>query len=275
MANGVYNYDTLITVVATPDTGYHFVGWFDENGIVQPGSSDSFNIRANTTLQAVFAPNTYEVYLISLALLGGTTDGGGPKDYTSSVTVSAVSPTVSPTPTGGVLGVTRAVFTPVPNRVLNIRGTVLDKNNAPFVRFIVELHSDPVTAVTDANGIFSFPDSTLATHTFAVKNTVGDVLKTFTCNITTAGTFSWVQVNDVTFDFFVTKKTIGLDVTFLVDENNVTITGVKEITNPQTGDYSNNQWILFVRAEAKMPDPSSAHLSPFLAKIYLAYIKYI
>jgi hypothetical protein len=154
------------------------------------------------------------------------------------------SPTASPTPTSGVLGVDK--LTPVPNRVLDIRGTVLDKNNVPLVGYTIELQSTPVTVVTDANGAFAFNDTTLETHTFIVKNAVGDVLKTFTFNVTTGTPFSWTQVDGVTYNFYIDTNTIGIDITVQVDGSNVTITAINAITNPKTGDMTDNQWILFL-----------------------------
>ena len=57
---GSYDYGTVIdltSVSTTPDTGYHFVRWEDENG----STISSVTINGNRTINAVFEMNKYDV----------------------------------------------------------------------------------------------------------------------------------------------------------------------------------------------------------------------
>ena len=52
--DGIYVYGSNVTVSATPDAGYHFVAWVDQNGdTVSTESSYTFPIEASVTLTAV------------------------------------------------------------------------------------------------------------------------------------------------------------------------------------------------------------------------------
>lgn len=60
--SGTYNYFSTATVTATPNTGYHFVNWTDENGTeVSTSASYSFEVDGARNLTANFAINSYSV----------------------------------------------------------------------------------------------------------------------------------------------------------------------------------------------------------------------
>ena len=84
---GTYNYGDSAIVSATPSTGYSFVGWFNEEQLVNSNSNYSFKATAATNLTAKFALNAYPVTLI--AGNGGTVSGAGTYNYGDSVIISA------------------------------------------------------------------------------------------------------------------------------------------------------------------------------------------
>lgn len=59
---GKYNHFSTPTVIATPNTGYHFVNWTDENGTeVSTSASYSFEVDGARNLTANFEINSYSV----------------------------------------------------------------------------------------------------------------------------------------------------------------------------------------------------------------------
>lgn len=69
-AGNEFEEGTLITVSATENFGYHFQSWNDENGaVVSTANPYSFEIKANTSLTAVYTRNN--VYALNLNLEGG------------------------------------------------------------------------------------------------------------------------------------------------------------------------------------------------------------
>ncbi len=56
-----YGYGTSISLVAVPDTGYHFTGW--AGGLTGPGSPTTITMDADQTVSAGFASTTYVVHL--------------------------------------------------------------------------------------------------------------------------------------------------------------------------------------------------------------------
>lgn len=79
---GTYKKKQSVTVRATPNTGYHFVGWYSNNIQLSTSASYTFIAAANITIQARFAINTYTV-----TVTGGS--GGGTFNHGAICTVTA------------------------------------------------------------------------------------------------------------------------------------------------------------------------------------------
>ena len=58
---GTYNYNTSVTLTATPKTGYHFVQWSDGN----KNASRTVTVTANASYQATFAANQYTIKFVN------------------------------------------------------------------------------------------------------------------------------------------------------------------------------------------------------------------
>jgi len=56
---GTYNTGTTATVTATPNDGYHFVKWTNGTNDLSTDNPYTFNVTAEATVTAVFAPNEY------------------------------------------------------------------------------------------------------------------------------------------------------------------------------------------------------------------------
>jgi len=91
---GAFNSGSSVTVNATPNAGYTFTNWTENETVVTSSISYQFTLSGNRTLVANFtavAPTQYSVTLSSIPSAGGTTSGGGAFNSGSSVTVTATS----------------------------------------------------------------------------------------------------------------------------------------------------------------------------------------
>jgi len=89
---GTFYSCSVVTVTATPNSGFTFINW-TENGLeVSTDANYTFELTANRTLVANFEeapPQLYTVSLSSDPLDGGTTSGGGEYESGTVVTVTA------------------------------------------------------------------------------------------------------------------------------------------------------------------------------------------
>ncbi len=86
---GEYPHGTTVNLTATPNTGYVFLNWTDDGGIVSTETTLSFEAVSDRTLAANFA-RRYIVTLESNPAGGGTTTGAGLYDAGASATVTAI-----------------------------------------------------------------------------------------------------------------------------------------------------------------------------------------
>lgn len=85
---GDYNYSSTATVTASPNTGYYFVNWTDENGNeVNTSATFSFTVYGASSLKANFALKSYNIDVE--ADDHGSVTGKGIYYYGESITVKA------------------------------------------------------------------------------------------------------------------------------------------------------------------------------------------
>ena len=85
IGGGSYTYGTTVTIVALPNTHYHFVKWSDGD----TNDVRTIVVTENVSLSAEFAANTYELELITDATKGRAI-GGGTYTYGTEVTIVAI-----------------------------------------------------------------------------------------------------------------------------------------------------------------------------------------
>lgn len=93
---GTFDHGSSVTVTATPNSGYHFIGWYDTSSSVARQLSTeenySFHITKNMTLEAWFARNV--TYSVTVGKEGyGTVTGGGTFSPNETATVTATPST--------------------------------------------------------------------------------------------------------------------------------------------------------------------------------------
>ena len=139
--SGTFAQGSLVTVVATANTGYTFFNWTDGVTVASTSASYQFAMAGNKTLVANFTPK-FAVTVLSNPLLGGVTSGAGSFNPGASVTVTAV-PNVGFTFTNWTEGVTiistnaTYVFTVAANRALTA-------NYSAIPNFTVGVSANPL-----------------------------------------------------------------------------------------------------------------------------------
>ena len=85
--SGTYSHGDLVNISATPATGYSFAGWTGSGVTDTNASSTTVSITANTSVSALFEPNSYTLSLS--AGTGGTVSGAGTYLYGSVAEIEA------------------------------------------------------------------------------------------------------------------------------------------------------------------------------------------
>ena len=86
---GTYTASSIISVTATPATGYQFVNWTEDGSVVSTNASYTFTVTSGRTLVANFSQIIYTVTTSSSPAAGGTSSGDGTYSSGSSATVTA------------------------------------------------------------------------------------------------------------------------------------------------------------------------------------------
>jgi len=129
---GSFTQNQQVTLVATPQAGWSFIGWYENNVRVNANSTWQFNVTSSRTLQARFiqGPQQWTITLSTPVGGGGTVAGGGVFNHNASVTVQA-SPQIPGATFAGwfennVLVNSQATWTfpATGNRVLEARFTI-------------------------------------------------------------------------------------------------------------------------------------------------------
>lgn len=85
--DGTYTHGEQVKVVATPNTGYNFCGWYEGDTKISDDMEYTFTVTSNRNLTARFARNPYNV--VANMTEGGTTVGTGIYEYGQTATVTA------------------------------------------------------------------------------------------------------------------------------------------------------------------------------------------
>lgn len=88
--NGTYEYGTDVSLTAQSNSGYNFLGWYENGELVSSNANYTIeSIDDNHEFVAKFTVSRYTISTSSYPNDGGTTTGGGDYDLNDSVTVEA------------------------------------------------------------------------------------------------------------------------------------------------------------------------------------------
>jgi hypothetical protein len=156
--------------------------------------------------------------------------------------VPSATATPAPTATPAASATPTVSATPSPSQTASpdtrtITGTLLDSNGNPMAGYVVELHSDPITTVTDANGRYTFYDVDYTSHELIVKTPKGEEIAAFEIEFSQGdkvGTDVTEQGVDITYTSSTT--TVDIEVALAADDSGAEIAQVQVVDNPQTSD---------------------------------------
>ena len=90
---GTHNHFATCTLVATPNTGYHFVNWTKNGTEVSTDATYSFTVDGDATFVANFEINSYDITVSANPTEGGTAGGAGTFTHGSTVDLTATPAT--------------------------------------------------------------------------------------------------------------------------------------------------------------------------------------
>jgi uncharacterized repeat protein (TIGR02543 family) len=168
---GTFAQGSVVSVTATPNTGYTFTNWTDGATVVSISPGYQFTMAGNKALVANFAPvvpGKFAVVLSSSPVAGGTTIGSGSYDPGSSVTVTATTNTgytfVNWTDNGNIVSTSSSYqFALSSNRTL-----VANFRVVPATQVALNLSSSPAAGGT-TTGAGSFTAGTSVTVSAAAN----------------------------------------------------------------------------------------------------------
>lgn len=132
----------------------------------------------------------------------------------------------------------------------SIRGRLADAKGEPLAGYMVVLHSDPITAMTNSNGEFVFENVPLTSHTLLIQETDGMEIGRYGLAFTQSDTASYTK-DEENLDITSTVNTVAIDVLIHVSEDGKTTSmdKVTIIVNPKTGEDSMLWvWVLCIAA---------------------------
>lgn len=92
-SSGIVKSETEVTIIATPNQGYRFVGWYDDDELVSNSTSYSFVMGyQDLNYVAKFVNETYNLVVESESLeKGSVSDSSGSYDYLDNITIEAAA----------------------------------------------------------------------------------------------------------------------------------------------------------------------------------------
>lgn len=87
---GYFKFGETTTITATPNVGYHFVGWYVDSLLISDSDVFDFLVKGNVTIIGAFEPNRYSILAKANQPSLGTTTGTGMYDFGEVVSISAI-----------------------------------------------------------------------------------------------------------------------------------------------------------------------------------------
>lgn len=145
--------------------------------------------------------------------------------------------TLVPTPTPALAATPGPAATPAELAAASmgsITGTVLDSSGKPMAGYVIELHSDTMTTVTDANGRYAFQDVDYTSHELIVKTPEGEQIAEFELAFSEGEDFSSDMTKEgVSITYTRSTETVSIALQLIPDKSGATISQVSGSDKPQ------------------------------------------
>ena len=240
VATGTWQ-DSNVFSGLSSDTAYDFYQRIKETATHKAsGISDKLDVTTNAPTEPTTTPTVTPSATLTAAPTAApepTTTATVSAEPTSTPTASATPvPSVTPTPTATPV----PSATPIPTAAANTRtitGTLVDSNGNAMAGYLVELHSEPMTTVTDANGWYAFYDVDYTSHDLIVKTAEGKKIVGFELDFSEGEKFS-TDLTEKGVDITYTRstETVNIEVKLIPDQSGATISQVSGTDKPQTSD---------------------------------------
>ncbi len=89
IGSGTYNYGNTCQLIATANSGYHFVNWTSNGTVLSTEAIYSFEVHGSAQIEGNFAVNTYDITAVANPAEGGVIIGAGTYNYGESCTLTA------------------------------------------------------------------------------------------------------------------------------------------------------------------------------------------
>ena len=228
---------TQTTVTLTSVTGYEYVRvsngadvstgtWQDSNvfsGLLSGTEYDFYQrIKETTTYKASAISGKLDVVTEALPEPTPTTKP---------------DPTTTPTTTPTATPATKTSAETAAAGTRTITGTLLDSNDNPMAGYVVELHSDPITTITDANGQYTFHNVDYTSHELIVKTAEGEKIAEFELAFSEGKEFSTVMTKEgVNITYTLNTETVNIEIKMTPDQSGAAISRVSGSKIPQTSN---------------------------------------
>lgn len=126
-------------------------------------------------------------------------------------------------------------------------GTLLDANGQPMAGYVVELHSDPVTTVTDSGGRYVFHDVDFTSHELIVKTPEGEKIKAVALAFSQGEAFgTQITQEHVSITYAKETATVNIVVQMTSSQNGAVVTQVSdsELSTSSGGTVTALPWIV-------------------------------
>ncbi len=145
----------------------------------------------------------------------------------------APAPSATPKPTATPTPAPTATPAPTDGSTRTITGTLLDSDGNPMVGYLVELHSEPMTTVTDANGRYAFYGVDYTNHELVVKTPEGEKIAEFELVFSQGDEFGTDMTEkgaDITYTS--STATVNIEVKLIPDQSGAAISLVSGSDEP-------------------------------------------
>ena len=121
--------------------------------------------------------------------------------------------------------------------IRTIKGRLLDPDGNPLAGYVVELHSNPLTTVTDKDGRYEFRDVEYTGHEMIVKTPAGDEVAEFELIFSEGDEFSTdVTEEGVSITYTSRTATVDIEIALTADRSTAAIAQVSGSEKPHGGD---------------------------------------
>lgn len=173
--------------------------------------------------------------------LSGKDNSSNPADSGNSTKPGSTAAQENQTGSDKVTSINQTGMSSNNEPTVNIITHIVDKNDSPLANYIVEMHSNVKTAITDISGDAVFKEIEVGRHTIYIKNGEGEIVasKKFTLAIGNE-----LSANG---DVIIVKPGQTISMTIVVDGSETTIRDVQTIESPKTGDTTKlSGWMAFI-----------------------------